>query len=418
MRGSVAGFERRQGVLEVDGVDLHAIGGLAGTPCHVYSASLLTERFTRLDRAFAGVPHRIHYALKANSTLAVVRHLRGAGASADVNSGGELEVALAAGFEPSEIVFTGVGKTRDEIARAVSLGVAALNAESFGEIDRIADAARSAGRTANVALRVNPDVEAGSHRHISTGSHRTKFGVSLDEAREMIDSVARHDRLRLVGLHVHVGSQITAVEPLARGVAVVVGFAQEISARGLPLSHLDIGGGLGIAYQPGQPVVTPEEWAATVIPLVQPTGLTLVVEPGRWIVGPAGVLLTEIVDIKHRPEGGRFVIVDAGMTDLLRPALYDAWHEIEPVRLRPGASQNADVVGPVCETTDSFATARPLPPVDVGDLLAIRDTGAYGAVMASNYNRRPLAAEVMVDRDGPRIVRRRQTIDDMLQWER
>jgi diaminopimelate decarboxylase len=364
------------------------------------------------------VPHRIHYALKANSTLAVVRHLRGAGASADVNTGGELEVALAAGFEPSEIVFTGVGKTRDEIARAVSLGVAALNAESFGEIDRIADAARSAGRTANVALRVNPDVEAGSHRHISTGSHRTKFGVSLDEAREMIDSVARHDRLRLVGLHVHVGSQITAVEPLARGVAVVAGFAQEISARGLPLSHLDIGGGLGIAYQPGQPVVTPEEWAAAVIPLVQPTGLTLVVEPGRWIVGPAGVLLTEIVDIKHRPEGGRFVIVDAGMTDLLRPALYDAWHEIEPVRLRPGASQNADVVGPVCETTDSFATARPLPPVDVGDLLAIRDTGAYGAVMASNYNRRPLAAEVMVDRDGPRIVRRRQTFDDMLQWER
>jgi diaminopimelate decarboxylase len=416
--GSVAGFSLLNGGLACDGVALEDIVREAGTPCHVYSAALLTERFMSLQRALAGVPHRLHYALKANSTLAVVRHLRQLGAAADVNSAGELEVALRAGFSPEQIVVTGVGKTKRELERAVQLGVAAINAESFGEIDRIEAVARAAGREARIAVRINPDVDAGSHRHISTGSSATKFGVSLDEARVMIREVSRRPGLRIVGLHVHVGSQITtSPEPLARGAAVIAGLARELMAGGVSLEHIDLGGGLGIPYQPGQQVISPEAYAAAILPVVRDTGLTILFEPGRWIVGPCGVLVTEIVDIKGRDGGGTFVIVDAGMTDLIRPALYDAWHEIEPVAARPGPASPVDVVGPVCETSDTFASGRPLAPVEVGDLIAIRDTGAYGAVMASNYNRRPVAAEVMVEDGLWRVIRRRQTIDDMLQWE-
>lgn len=418
MRGSVAGFERHHGHLTLDGIDLRDIARDCGTPCHVYSAAMLAERFRALDTAFAGVPHRIHYALKANSTLGLVEVLRRQGAAADVNSGGELEVALAAGFAPSEIVFTGVGKTREEITRAVELGVAALNAESFGEVDRIAAIASSLGRTANIALRINPDVEAGTHRHIATGAHTTKFGVSLDEARAMLRDVARHDALRVVGLHVHVGSQITQVEPFAEGVAVVAAFAAELLRDGVPLQHIDIGGGLGIPYREGESVVSPEAYAEAVVPIIRGTKLTVLLEPGRWIVAPAGVLLAQVVDVKVRSEKTKFVIIDAGMTDLLRPALYDAWHAVEPLVVRPGQAESVDVVGPVCETTDTFAHNRPLPPLEVGDIVAIRDTGAYGSVMASNYNRRPLAPEVLIESGRPRVIRRRQTVDEMLQWER
>lgn len=415
----MAGFSLLDSGLSCDGVALTSIARDVGTPCHVYSAALLTERFTRLDRALSAVPHRIHYALKANSTLAIVRHLRQLGAAADVNSAGELEVALRAGFAPDEIVVTGVGKTEAELERAVMLGVAAINAESFGEVHRIAAVAGRVGREARIAVRINPDVEAGGHRHISTGSNATKFGVSLEEARAMIHEVARLPGLRIVGLHVHVGSQITSTpEPVARAAAIVAKLARDLMAEGIALEHIDLGGGLGIPYQVGQQVVSPEAYAAAVLPVVQHTTPTVLFEPGRWIVGPCGVLLTQVVDIKDRPGGGRFVIVDAGMTDLLRPALYEAWHEIEPVVPRMGAIAPVDIVGPVCETTDTLAAARPLAPVQVADLLAVRDTGAYGAVMASNYNRRPTAAEVMVDEDGGwRIVRRRQTVDDMLQWE-
>jgi diaminopimelate decarboxylase len=416
--GSVAGFTLSDGVLTCDGIALDAVAREAGTPCHVYSATLLTKRFVTLERALAAVPHRLHYALKANSTLAIVRHLRQLGAAADVNSAGELEVALRAGFTPDQIVVTGVGKTRSELERAVQLGVAAINAESFGEVDRIEAVASAAGRPARIAIRINPDVDAGSHRHISTGSSATKFGVTLDEARAMIREVSRRPGLRIVGLHVHVGSQITtSPEPLVRGAAVVAGLARELMAGGLALEHIDLGGGLGIPYKAGQAVIDPEAYAAAVLPVVRDTGLTILFEPGRWIVGPCGVLVTEVVDIKGRPGGGTFVIVDAGMTDLIRPALYEAWHEIEPVTPRPGSPVAADVVGPVCETTDTFASGRPLGPVEVGDLLAIRDTGAYGAVMASNYNRRPIAAEVMVEDGRWHVVRRRQTLDDMLQWD-
>jgi diaminopimelate decarboxylase len=417
MSGSVTGFFTREGVLTCDEVALTDIAAAFGTPTYVYSAQMLTERFQALDRAFADVPHRVHYAIKANSTLAIVRHLRAAGAAADANSGGELEVALRAGFAPSEIVFTGVGKSRAEIERAVALGLAAINAESLGEVERIGALARAQGRTVDVAVRINPDVDAGSHRHISTGSRTTKFGVAIGDAPALVDTITRQPGLRLVGLHVHVGSQITSIAPLARGAAIVADLARELIAQGVPLTHLDLGGGLGIAYEAGQTVIDPKDYAAALMPIVRSTGLTLLLELGRWIVGPAGVLVTEVVDLKRRSDDGWFVIADAGMTDLMRPALYGAYHRVEPVVPRNGEPMLADIVGPVCETTDTLAAGRTIPPVDVGDLLAIRDAGAYGSVMASNYNRRPMAAEVMIENGQPRLIRRRQSIDDMLQWD-
>jgi len=413
----VTGFFRRHTEWTCDGTPLSVVAHTFGTPTHIYSGAHLTERYRAYDAAFRDVAHRVHYAIKANATLGIVRHMRQLGAAADANSGGELEVALRAGFLPSEIVFTGVGKTHAELERAVGLGLAAINAESLGEVDRISAIAQAQGRQAHVALRINPDVDAGSHPHISTGSRITKFGVSLDEARHMVKTMASKPSLKVVGLHVHIGSQITSAAPLAKGAAVVADLARELMAHGIPLEHLDVGGGLGIEYQDHQAVVSPDDYAAALLPIVRSTGLTLLLEPGRWLVGPGGALLTQVVDLKRRPDGKWFVIVDAGMTDLMRPALYGAFHRIEPVTSRDGEPILADIVGPVCETTDTLGSARMLPPVEVGDLMVVRDTGAYGAVMASNYNRRPMAAEVLIENGAPRLIRRRQTVDDILQWD-
>lgn len=411
------GFSRDKDELCCDGVPLAAIARETGTPVHVYSASVIDRRFSRFDSAFHGVSHRVHYAMKANSTVSVLRRLKAAGAGADANSGGEIEAALRAGFTPDEIVFTGVGKTPDELAQAIGLGVAAINVESPGEVGRIAAMAAATGATARIAVRINPDVEAGGHPHISTGHLATKFGVSPDDAVAMIHDMAGRPGLEVVGLHSHIGSQITTVEPFTRAVETLTRLAAALAADGVRLSHLDVGGGLGIAYAPGDPELPVEDYARAVVAATRSSGLTVLLEPGRWLVGPAGVLVTTVVDLKRHPHGGWFVVVDAGMTDLIRPALYDAWHAIEPVAEREGRAITAEVVGPVCETTDTLGRQRRLPPVQVGDLLVVRDTGAYGAVMASNYNRRPLAAEVMADAGGWRVVRRRQTVVDMLQWD-
>lgn len=413
----MTGFVRRNDEWTCDEVALADIARTFDTPTYVYSASLLTARYQAYDAAFREIPHHVHYAIKANATLALVRHIRQLGAGGDANSGGELELALRAGFPPGEIVFTGVGKTHAELERAVTLDLAAINAESPGEIDRIDAIARSLGRTARVAVRINPDVEAGSHPHISTGSRITKFGVSLEKAPAMVQAMAARPNLKVVGLHVHIGSQITTTAPLARGASIVAALARDLRANGVPLEHLDVGGGLGIEYQDHQPVVSPEDYARALIPIIRAAGLTLLLEPGRWLVGPCGVLLTRVVDLKRRPDGTWFVIVDAGMTDIMRPALYGAYHRIEPAVPRPGPAITADIVGPVCETTDTLGTGRILAPVEVGDVMVVRDAGAYGAVMASNYNRRPMAAEVMVENAVPRLIRRRQTVDDMLQWD-
>ena len=406
-----------QGVIACDGVPLPSIAASAGTPVHVYSAALIEERYRALDRALAGTPHRLHYALKANATLAVVRRLQSLGAGADVNSAGELEVALRAGFAPADIVVTGVGKTRAELERAIGLGVGAINVESPGEMVRIERIAAAQGAVARVAVRINPDVEAGSHRHISTGHRATKFGMSAAEATQLLREMSRHPWMHVVGLHAHVGSQITRIDPFAQAIDALVSLASSLADEGIRVEHIDIGGGLGIAYEPGQSVVNVQDYASTLVGAMRGTGMLLIVEPGRWIVGPAGVLVTEVVDLKPSPDEGSFVVVDAGMTDLLRPALYDAWHGIDPVAPRSGAPIRAEVVGPVCETSDTLGRDRRLPPLEVGDLLAIRDTGAYGSVMSSNYNRRPAAAEVLVDGGAFEIVRRRQTIDDLLQWD-
>jgi diaminopimelate decarboxylase len=268
-----------------------------------------------------------------------------------------------------------------------------------------------------VAVRINPDVDAGSHPHISTGLKTTKFGMSVGEARQLIRDMQRRPALQVVGLHVHIGSQITKVEPMARAAAALADLARDVMADGVALEHLDIGGGLGVAYKPGEQTLSPSDYAAAVLPALSPLGLEIVLEPGRWIVAAAGALVTRVVDLKAQPGGRWFVVVDAGMTDLLRPALYGAWHGIDAVQPRAGAGIDCDVVGPVCETSDTLGAGRSLPPVEVGDLLAVRDAGAYGAIMASNYNRRPTAAEVMVDAGAWRVVRRRQTVDDMLQWD-
>jgi len=413
----MAGFAQDQGVLTCDGVPLPAIAADAGTPVHVYSGALIDDRYRRLDAALSGVPHRLHYALKANSTLAIVRRLRDLGARADANSGGELETALRAGFAPGDIVMTGVGKTHAELERAIGLGVGAINVESPGEMLRIERIAAAQGAVARVAVRINPDIDAGSHRHISTGHCATKFGMSASDATMLLREMSRHPWMHVVGLHTHVGSQITRLEPFTQAIDALVSLAASLADEGIRVEHVDVGGGLGIAYEPAQPVVSVEDYASTLIRAIAGTGLQLIVEPGRWIVGPAGVLLTQVVDLKPGPGAGSFVVVDAGMTDLLRPALYDAWHGIEAVAPRAGAPIRADVVGPVCETSDTIGRDRELPPLEVGDLIAIRDTGAYGAVMASNYNRRPAAAEALVDAGAWQIVRRRQTIDDLLQWD-
>jgi diaminopimelate decarboxylase len=395
---------------------LDAIASSVGTPAYVYSAPAIRAAYQELDRALDTVPHALHYALKANSTLAIARLLRELGSGADANSVGEIEVALRAGFEPSQIVFTGVGKTPAELERAVAVGVKTINAESPGELDRIAAIARASGTTARVALRVNPDVDARSHPHISTGLRTNKFGVPIEDARALYRTAVATPGLAPVGVHVHVGSQITSLDPIADATRRVVALIQDLRADGVPLDHVDLGGGLGISYD-GSPVPTLSDYAAALAAAVARTGLTLVLEPGRALVGAAGLLLSRVVDVKEYAADRRFAILDAGMTELMRPALYGAFHRIVAVSPRPGEPRPYEVVGPLCESSDIFGRDRLLPPLEPGDLVAVLDTGAYAAAMASTYNRRPLAPEVLVDGGEWRVVRRRQTIDDLVALE-
>jgi diaminopimelate decarboxylase len=399
-----------------DGVPLSAIAEAEGTPVYVYSAALIRERYHEIDDAFGGYPHRLHYALKANSTFGIVRLLHGLGSAVDANSVWEIEVARRAGFAPDDIVFAGVGKSGAELECAVPLGLKALNVESAGELARIETIAEKAGRPARVAIRINPDIDARSHPHISTGLKVNKFGVPLDAARELIASIARRRWLTLVALHVHVGSQITTVEPLRSAASFLAGLAGELQRAGPRLEYLDLGGGLGIAYD-GAPVLSPREYVAALVAEVRPTDLPIVIEPGRSIVGPSGALIARVVDLKPRNAVSQFAVIDAGMTELLRPALYGAFHRIEPVRQSARVPGQYEIVGPVCESSDVVGRDRELAPLAVGDLLAIRDAGAYGSAMASNYNRRPLPVEVLVDEGRWRVLRRRQTVDDLLNLE-
>ena len=409
-------FPRQNGALTCDGVPLDELAAAHGTPLYVYSASTIASRYRAIDEAFGSYPHALHYALKANSTLAIVRLLRSLGSRVDANSGGEIDVALRAGFIPPEIVFTGVAKTDAELAQAIDLGVKTINAESEGELERIDSLARQRQTRARVAIRVNPDIDARSHPHISTGLKTNKFGVSIDEARELCLRMHARPGLEIVGLHTHVGSQIMDLEPLGRAAAAVAALAVELAADGVPIEHLDVGGGLGISYD-GTPAPAPPTYAEAVLASVRESNLPVVLEPGRSVVGPSGVLVTRVVDVKPQPGGKLFVILDAGMTELIRPMLYNAYHRIEPVLARDGPDVIADVVGPLCESSDTLGKDRRFPRPEVGDLFAVLDTGAYGSVMASNYNRRPMPAEVMVQDGRSCVIKRRQTIDDILALE-
>jgi diaminopimelate decarboxylase len=409
-------FTPAQDGLVCDDVSVQAVVAQVGTPVYIYSARAIREAYAAIDCAFASYPHAIHYALKANSTLAIARLLRSIGSRADANSAGEIQVALRAGFAPADIVFTGVGKTRDELAFAIATGVGTINAESAGELDRIAAIARALSREAAVALRVNPDIDARSHPNISTGLRSNKFGVAIGDASAIYHARRATPGLRLAGVHIHIGSQITTVEPLRRAAHALAALARTLQDDGIDLQHVDLGGGLGIGYE-GRPLVTAGEYAAAVLPEIRRTGVPVVLEPGRAVLGHAGALVSRVVDTKTYPDGRRFAVLDAGMTELMRPALYGSFHRIVPVDPREGPEEAWDVVGPICESSDVFARERALPPLEVDDLVAILDTGAYGAVMASNYNRRLLPPEVLVDEDGWRVIRRRQTLDDILALE-
>jgi diaminopimelate decarboxylase len=410
------GFYRHDSDLVCDGVPLAAIAAAQGTPVYVYSAPQLRERYRAVHEAFGTYPHAVHYALKANSTLAIARLLRQLGSAADANSIWEIDVALRAGFQPPDIVFTGVGKSPAELEYAVTLGVKAINVESAGELARIEAIATRLGRIARVAVRVNPDIDAKSHPHISTGLKINKFGLPLEQAAELFTSIARRSALKLVAVHLHVGSQITSIEPLRHAAGAAAELSRSLMAAGFPLEYVDLGGGLGIAYDDRTPPRI-DEYIAALVDEVRDTNLPIVVEPGRSISGPAGALLARVTDLKPRGNDGEFAIIDAGMTELLRPALYNAYHRIEPVTARDADACLYEVVGPVCESSDVVGRDRRLPRLEVGDLLVIRDAGAYGSVMASNYNRRPLPPEVLVDEGSWRVIRRRQTVDDMLSLE-
>jgi diaminopimelate decarboxylase len=399
-----------------DGIPLAPIADAVGTPLYVYSAALLRERFRALDEAFGGYSHAIHYALKANSTLGLVRVLRSLGSAVDANSIWEIEVARAAGFEPRHIVFTGVGKSPAELECAVSLDLKAINVESAGELSRVDAIARRLGRRARVAIRVNPDIDAQSHPHISTGLKINKFGVPIDEARTLAAWLADREALQLVAVHVHVGSQVTSLDPLRRAAGVAADFSQSLVAVGAALEYVDLGGGLGVSYDGGV-VPSAREYVEALVGTVRHTGLSIVLEPGRSLIAPTGVLLARVIDIKLRDAASEFVILDAGMTELMRPALYGAYHGIERVESSDNPARRYELVGPVCESSDVVGRDRELSQLSVGDLVAIRDVGAYGSAMASNYNRRPMPAEVLIDDGRWTVIRRRQTVQDLLALE-
>lgn len=394
---------------------LAALARRYGTPLYVYDAAVVRDRYRALRRAFTR-PALVCYALKANSSRAVASVLAREGAGADIVSGGELGRALRAGFRPSRVVFSGVGKTEEEMAAGLRARVKAFNVESSEELDALARVAGRLKKRAPVSVRLNPDIHARTHPHITTGRAENKFGVETAEALALYRRASRDPRLRVAGLQCHIGSQITSLAPYRRAAAAVARLAAALKAQGVPLDFADLGGGLGITYENETPL-DPRALVRTLEAAFagQPE-LELLVEPGRYLVADAGLLLTKVLYRKVTSKR-RFVIVDAAMTDLPRPALYDAWHPLRVVAPRKGKKTMADVVGPVCESGDFLARQRPLPPLERGDLLAVLKAGAYGFAMSSQYNSRPRAAEVLVDGGKTRLARRRETYRDLTRGE-
>ena len=420
-------FQYLNGKLYCEGVSVETLVRKFGTPLYVYSQKTLTDHFQKLDRAMSGVDHLICFATKSNSNLAVLRTLARLGSGFDIVSGGELQRVLAAGGEPGKCIFAGVGKTEQEIEFALKRGVYSFNAESEPELERINTIARRLKKVAPVAVRVNPDVEAHTHKKITTGTYQNKFGIAFEKIEAVYERASRLKNLRLRGLQMHIGSQITEVSPFEQAVRKVTPLVTRLRKR-YGLEFLSIGGGLGIVYKPAlasggagwwtsneaKRILTPKSYAQRLLPLLQPLGLRVLLEPGRFISGNAGVLITRVEYLK-RTGAKNFLIVDAAMNDLIRPAFYEAYHEIVPLKRRNGALVISDVVGPICESGDFFCQDRPLARARAGDYLAILSAGAYGSVMASNYNTRPLAAEVLVHGRHAALVRERQTPAEI--WE-
>ena len=407
----------RHSELSCERVSLRALAAATGTPAYVYSKAALLEGYRAYDRAFAEVPHIVCYSVKANSNLAVLGVLGKAGAGADIVSGGELFRALRAGIPTDRIIFSGVGKTPDEMRAALEVGILLFNVESLSELRALDAVARELGVKAPVALRVNPDVNPQTHVYIATGLRTSKFGIPYDQALEAYEEAAGLKGVEVVGADMHIGSQLTKAAPFADAVARIASLVKTLRERAIEIRLVDVGGGLGIRYRAETPP-THQEYATVLLPALRELGVTVLLEPGRSIVGNAGLLLTRVLYRKDTGEK-KFVIIDAAMNDLIRPPLYDAYHEIRPVneaRLG-GPVETVDVVGPVCESGDFVAKDRELAQAQEGDLLAIMSAGAYGFAMSSNYNTRPRAVEVLVDGDSYTIVRRRETYEDLVAGE-
>ncbi|MEZ5352114.1 MAG: diaminopimelate decarboxylase [Bryobacteraceae bacterium] len=411
-------YQYRQGSLYCEGVALADIARAAGSPCYVYSAAAIRDRYRAYDRAFGERPHLVCYAVKANSNLSILELLAAEGAGFDIVSGGELYRVIAAGADPGKVVFSGTGKTREEIDYALETGIHSFNCESWDELVLIDSLAARLAKRPSVAFRVNPDVDAETHRHISTGTKINKFGIDIDQAREIYSRAMGLANVAVEGVSCHIGSQIFKTDRMIEAARHVVALAADLRAAGVPIRHLDLGGGLGVAYEPG---VEPPAIADYVRSLCEASAAEseaiLKLEPGRSITADAGVLLTQVLYRKDTPSK-RFVIVDASMSELIRPVLYEAHHEILPVRQAPERGTiMADVVGPVCESGDFLAQDREVPNAMPRDLLAVCTAGAYGFVQASNYNSRPRPAEVLVDADEWRVIRKRESYADLVRGE-
>ena len=410
-------FKYREGELYCEDVPLSRIAKEVGTPCYVYSHHTLVRHFRVYDSAFQNIPHIVAFAMKANSNLAVLRLMAKEGSGVDIVSGGELFRALKAGVSPAKIVFAGVGKKAEEIRDALKADILMFNVESSAELQAINDVAASMGVKARVALRINPDIDPKTHPYISTGLKKSKFGIAADRAIEEFKAAATFSHIEVVGLHAHIGSQLTQVAPFVESLKKVLAMVQTLAEQGIPIRYLNIGGGLGITYSDETPP-EPKDLAAAIFPLVRDLKCILIMEPGRVIVGNAGVLLTKVLYTKDG-ETKRFLIVDAAMNDLIRPSLYDAHHDIRPVyeNVARAAKQTVDVVGPVCESGDFLAKDRVMPEMNAGDLMAVMSAGAYGFVMSSNYNSRPRVPEVLVHEGQIHIIRARESYDDLVHGE-
>jgi diaminopimelate decarboxylase len=413
-----------------EGVSVESLARKFGTPLYVYSQRTLTEHFRKLDQALAPLDHLVCFAMKANSNLSVLRVLANLGSGFDIVSGGELQRVIAAGGDPRQCVFAGVGKTEAEIEFALRRGIYSFNVESEPELLRINHIAARLKKIAPVAVRVNPGVDAHTHAKITTGTYENKFGIQFEQVEGVYARARKLKNLRLRGLQMHIGSQITRTSPFDQAVRKVLPLLQRLKEK-YALEFFSVGGGLGIVYQPALAsgtaawwktadaggILTPATYAARLLPLLKPLGLKILIEPGRFIVGNAGILVTRVEYVK-RTGRKNFVIVDAAMNDLIRPAFYDAYHEIAPLRRRGGATLNSDVVGPICESSDYFCKDRPLPKAGEGDYLAILSAGAYGFAQASNYNSRPQAAEILVNGRRAAIVRERQPVKEIWSGEK